>query len=338
MSYALRPATEADLAFAFGLYRDLMHDPTVELLQRWNEEGQRSTVASGIASGAVQIVQVDGAEVGWVQVKVDDEGFELGQLYLERAWQGRGLGSALVAAVKRRARDAGKPVRLSVIHNNPRARALYERLGFVEVHRDPYKTHMRWSPPPLAVVEGTFAELLLHAAIPIAFQVERLLDVELIHGGLGGLALRDRPVDVPYLKDYDAIEGNHPLELPGQFDLANWGLLAAMSDGQRVGGAIIAFDTPRVHLLGSRRDRAVLWDLRVAPTHRGRGVGTALFAAAVAWARDRGCRQLAVETQNINLAACRFYAARGCELGAIHRFAYPDLPDEVQLLWFKPLR
>jgi GNAT superfamily N-acetyltransferase len=66
-------------------------------------------------------------------------------------------------------------------------------------------------------------------------------------------------------------------------------------------------------------------------------VGRALFVAAEAWAVARGCKQLMVETQNVNVDACRFYAAVGCELGAIHRFAYPELPDEIQLLWFKTL-
>lgn len=36
--------------------------------------------------------------------------------------------------------------------------------------------------------------------------------------------------------------------------------------------------------------------------------------------------------------ACRFYARQGCTLGALHRYAYPTLPDEAQLLWYKPLR
>ena len=36
--------------------------------------------------------------------------------------------------------------------------------------------------------------------------------------------------------------------------------------------------------------------------------------------------------------ACRFYAKQGCELAAIHRFAYPELPNEVQLLWYKDLK
>jgi hypothetical protein len=36
--------------------------------------------------------------------------------------------------------------------------------------------------------------------------------------------------------------------------------------------------------------------------------------------------------------ACRFYQKMGCTLGAIDRFAYPRLPGEVQLLWWKALQ
>jgi GNAT superfamily N-acetyltransferase len=90
-------------------------------------------------------------------------------------------------------------------------------------------------------------------------------------------------------------------------------------------------------MLEGRRDLAVLWDLRVAPQVRGRGVGAALFGAVADWAVGQGCRQLKVETQNTNVAACRFYARQGCVLGALNRFAYPDLPEEVQLLWYKVL-
>jgi hypothetical protein len=46
---------------------------------------------------------------------------------------------------------------------------------------------------------------------------------------------------------------------------------------------------------------------------------------------------LEVETQNVNVPACRFYARMGCTLGAINCFAYADAPDEVQLRWYKPL-
>jgi hypothetical protein len=63
----------------------------------------------------------------------------------------------------------------------------------------------------------------------------------------------------------------------------------------------------------------------------------ALFNAALEWGRTRGCRTLKVETQNINLSACRLYTRMGCTLVAINRRSYPDLPDETQLLWFKDL-
>ena len=105
----------------------------------------------------------------------------------------------------------------------------------------------------------------------------------------------------------------------------------------RVGGAVVAWRTPDVHMLEGRDELAVLWDVRVRPERRREGVGSALFQTAVDWAKAKKCRWLKVETQNINVPACRLYARQGCELRAIHRDAYPELPDEVQLLWYKDL-
>jgi GNAT superfamily N-acetyltransferase len=50
-----------------------------------------------------------------------------------------------------------------------------------------------------------------------------------------------------------------------------------------------------------RDDVAVLWDIRVSPRERGRGIGSALFRAAGDWARARGCRWFKIETQNVNV-------------------------------------
>jgi hypothetical protein len=44
-----------------------------------------------------------------------------------------------------------------------------------------------------------------------------------------------------------------------------------------------------------------------------------------------------VETQDINVPACRFYAKHGFALRAADCFAYPTLPDETMLLWYKDL-
>jgi GNAT superfamily N-acetyltransferase len=187
----------------------------------------------------------------------------------------------------------------------------------------------------VAVAEEPMPDLTAYAFVPIAFVVRRVLDVAVLHGGLGGFALAEHDVHPPYVKDYDALEG--PASWAERFDLGSWGWMAARAEGRRVGGAVVAWDTPGLDMLEGRRDLAVLWDIRVAPDARGRGVGAALFRAAETWASARGCRTLKIETQNVNLPACRFYARQGCVLGAIHRFAYPALPDEVQLLWYKDL-
>ena len=122
-----------------------------------------------------------------------------------------------------------------------------------------------------------------------------------------------------------------------RFDLSNWGFFSALRGAQCVGRAAVARDTSALEMLKGLSDAALLWDIRVAPFARRRGVGSALFDAVVKWARSRGCLQLEVETQNTNVAACRFYAQEGCVLRTIQRGAYPALPDEVQLIWFKDL-
>ena len=44
-----------------------------------------------------------------------------------------------------------------------------------------------------------------------------------------------------------------------------------------------------------------------------------------------------IETQNTNVRACRFYERQGCQLRAVHHAVYPELPEEIQLLWYKDL-
>ena len=189
----------------------------------------------------------------------------------------------------------------------------------------------------IEVSEEPLAALTEYARIPIAFAVRRILELAVKGNGLGGFILSERSLAAPYIKDYDAIEGEGPTRWASRFDLTNWQVFAAQAEGRRVGGAVVARDTPGLTMLEERSDLAVLWDIRVATQARHQGVGAALFQAAERWAAARGCRQLKIETQNINLPACEFYERQGCALGSIHRFAYPELPDEVQLLWYKNL-
>ena len=184
------------------------------------------------------------------------------------------------------------------------------------------------------VVEETRPNLAEYATIAIAFTVREVFDV-VLPSGTGPFALRPRPVEPPWVKNYDDDGG--PERWGARFDLTDWRFFAARMNGERVGGAAVVFRAPDVELLAGRLDVGLVWDIRVDPAFRGRGVGAALMAAIEARSLAHGAEWLEVETQNINVAACRFYASQGFELRAANANAYPTLPDEIQLLWYKRL-
>jgi ribosomal protein S18 acetylase RimI-like enzyme len=187
------------------------------------------------------------------------------------------------------------------------------------------------------VREDPITTLEEYASIPIAFEISSILDVRATGSGLAEFLLTEQQLDVPYIKDYDSINGEQPSQWAKRFDLSNWVLFSAWANGLRVGGAVVAFSTPGLTMLEGRENLAVLWDIRVSPEARRQGVGSALFRAVEARARAEGSQQLKVETQNINVAACRFYARQGCVLKSVNHKAYAELPDEIQLLWYKDL-
>ena len=189
----------------------------------------------------------------------------------------------------------------------------------------------------IVLTEEPMTALGEYARVPIKFTVDRVMDVTSDNDGGRSFAMSERRLQVPYEKDYDAIAGEGPLEWGRRFDLSNWALSTARVRNVIVGGAAVAFDTPGLKMLDGRRELAVLWDIRVGPDARHQGVGSALFQMVEDWARQRGCRQLRIETQNTNVQACRFYERQGCQLREIHRAAYPELPEEIQLLWYKDL-
>ena len=188
----------------------------------------------------------------------------------------------------------------------------------------------------IQIVEQSVDRLRSYGEISISFTVASKYGVDADARGRNCWRLTEERVDPPYVKDYDS-GSERPLRWAQEWDLANWVILAAYEESARLGGAVVAWKTPGVDLLEGRDDLAVLWDLRVHPDHRRQGIGQRLFDHAVAWARTKGCQQLKVETQNINVPACRFYAKQGCYHGAVKHGAYPEYPDEVQLLWYLDL-
>jgi inorganic pyrophosphatase/GNAT superfamily N-acetyltransferase len=185
----------------------------------------------------------------------------------------------------------------------------------------------------IQIREEPVTALSEHAQIPIAFTVSQIVDVS--RRADGAFQLTERAIERPYVKDYDVVES--PAQWVDRFDLSDWGLLSAYQGAWRAGGAVIARNTPALALLEGRTDLALLWDLRVHPKVRGHGIGTLLFRTAEQWALNRGCSEMRIETQNVNVGACRFYERQGCTLRGANPSMYDRFPHEVQLLWQKHL-
>ena len=82
-------------------------------------------------------------------------------------------------------------------------------------------------------------------------------------------------------------------------------------------------------LIAHREPRKMLHiiTIDVLPAWRRRGVGSLLMDAAEQWACDKGLRMIGLETAHDNLAAQKFYAARGyTKVDEIERY-YSDGTD-----------
>jgi len=185
----------------------------------------------------------------------------------------------------------------------------------------------------LHLSEEPFTSIEEYIRVPISFIVERVFDVPVGADVRGIGTFMERSLTHPYELNYDLVEP--PLDWSKTFDITNWGMFIVRQDDRIVGGALAAFKDKTCTMLEGRDDLAVLWDIRVSPEYRQRGIGSMLFRAAETWARSRHCGELKIETQNVNVPACRFYSRMGCELGKVNHHAYPNQPDQIQMLWYK---
>ena len=80
---------------------------------------------------------------------------------------------------------------------------------------------------------------------------------------------------------------------------------------------------------------AFIEDICVARSARDHGVGTALIQKAAEWAKNADLKGLALETQDNNVLACRFYSKCGFTIGAVNTMLYRNFGDEAfAIFWY----
>ena len=125
-AWNLRPATTADVEPLTEL-RAVVLRPDLERLGRYDEVRVRQRFRDGFDPSHTWVIEASGAFAGSIALRPAEDGPWLEHFYLDPAWQGRGLGTAVLQHVLD---SCDGPVRLNVLQGSP-ARRLYERHGFI---------------------------------------------------------------------------------------------------------------------------------------------------------------------------------------------------------------
>ena len=155
MDVTIRPATAADVAFLTDVVVEATADQgrlpddfdEVDFragFGEWTAEQVRGELDGSVTS----VVQVDGVDAGRLRVVRRRDLVEIAGLQLMPEHQGHGVGRTVVETVVARARADRLPVELGVEKDNPRARAFWERCGFVLVGEDGAEHRLRLAAGP----------------------------------------------------------------------------------------------------------------------------------------------------------------------------------------------
>jgi GNAT superfamily N-acetyltransferase len=143
----LRPAVKLDARWIAEL-RAVVLRADLERLGRFDPVRVRERFRSAFEPALTKVVLVDGREAGSITVRPDAGSLWIEHFYLAADVQGRGLGS-LVLRQQMEEHGSEHVFRLNVLQGS-RARALYERAGFVTESEDAVDVFMVRHPAGIA--------------------------------------------------------------------------------------------------------------------------------------------------------------------------------------------
>ena len=142
LKVSLRPAVPEDLDFLTHVFLVALRAPIEAARRRWDEERERAQFQHQLNLPGTQVIAVGTEKVGFVTAIPTGGAIDLHTLCIHPAYQSRGIGSMVTQGIVKSAVAAGRTVTLSVLKTNPRAQALYERLGFSVVRKSEHHAHM----------------------------------------------------------------------------------------------------------------------------------------------------------------------------------------------------
>lgn len=92
----------------------------------------------------------------------------------------------------------------------------------------------------------------------------------------------------------------------------------------------------QIRLCSNWNGYALVEDIGVSKDWRQKGIGTELLEKAVEWAKQNNHIGLMLETQDVNISACRFYAKNNFIIGGVDSMLYSKYPsaNEKAIFWY----
>jgi GNAT superfamily N-acetyltransferase len=143
MPISFRPALDQDFDYCKRLYFGEMEWIIKEL--HLDRAAQAASFQHQWDLTQIRIIALDDTDVGWLQTMTRDDEFFVAQMFVDRPFQRRGIGTEVMKRLIGEAAGVNQTMRLNVVKINPAVR-LYERLGFQVVREDDRKFYMKRDP------------------------------------------------------------------------------------------------------------------------------------------------------------------------------------------------
>lgn len=244
-SVALVAAKPGDFEALVALRIEAMRE-SLERIGRFDPLRARERFLSGFSAECTRHIEVAGERVGFIVVKPQAEGLLLDHLYVRPIFQGKGVGTAVLAHVFAQADASALSIRVGALRGSNSNR-FYARHGFHLVEQDEFDNYY--------VRPGKMRAIPL---LPLTRRPAATADLPFL------LALRQRTMDVHLTASGVSTDlDTHRERLMYRFDCAE----IVLADNQAVGLIKVARD-------------AIPWEIiqiQVVPEFQGRGVGAQLL-------------------------------------------------------------
>ena len=147
MNYIIRSARFDDHDLIYTLKAESIR-PYVEQIWGWDDSFQRTDFDKDFAViKNFSVIELDSKFVGFVQCYLDHPYLDIAEIHILSKYRGKGIGSNILLNIQEDCVAQNRIIRIGCFRENHRAKALYQKLGFIQTEET--DTHYILEYPPI---------------------------------------------------------------------------------------------------------------------------------------------------------------------------------------------